>query len=62
LIELFIAFIVGMILGYVLKGEKQIPFDNISTNQVEKLKEDIEYYKNLTKKLVDENMEFRRKQ
>lgn len=62
MIELFIAFIVGMVLGYVLKSEKHIPLDNVLTNQVEKLEEDVEYYKKLTKKLVDENMEFRRKQ
>lgn len=33
----------------------------ILTNQVEKLEEDIEYYKKVTRKIVEENMEFRRK-
>jgi hypothetical protein len=50
-----------MILGYILKSDKQFQSDSMMVIQVEKLEEDITYYKKLTKQLADENMEFRRK-
>lgn len=62
MIELFIAFIVGLILGYVIKNEKQTPMDDKLANKIQILEDDVAYYKKLTKSLVDENMEFRRKQ
>ena len=60
MIELFIAFIVGMILGYTIKkspSENMDPYIKINT-----LQDEVTYYKKLTKKLVDENMKFRRKE
>ena len=61
MIDLIIALLIGMVLGYLLRKEKEPPVVEILTNQVEKLEEDIAYYKKVTKKIVEENMEFRRK-
>jgi hypothetical protein len=61
MIELLFALIIGVVLGYSLRKEKEPPVVEILTNQVEKLEEDIAYYKRVTKKIVEENMEFRRK-
>jgi uncharacterized membrane protein len=58
LIELFIAFIVGMVLGYVIRGE-QSTTDDSSQSQIEKLNEDVIYYKKLTTGLVEENADMR---
>ena len=55
MIELFIAFIVGLVVGYIIKNEKQTPDDDKLINQTKKLEDDIAYYKKLTKGLVDEN-------
>ena len=62
MIEYIFTLIIGMILGYILKSDKQFQSDSMMVIQVEKLEEDITYYKKLTKQLADENMEFRRKQ
>lgn len=61
MIEYIFTLIIGMILGYILKSDKQFQSDSMMVIQVEKLEEDITYYKKLTKQLADENMEFRRK-
>lgn len=62
MIEVIVAMIIGIVLGYIFRGEKHPPAVDILTNQVEKLEKDVLYYKKLTKQLSDENMEFRRKQ
>lgn len=59
MIELFIAFIVGLVVGYIIKNEKQTPTDDKLTNQIEKLEGDVAYYKKLTKGLVEENTNMR---
>jgi hypothetical protein len=61
LIEIVVALIVGMILGYVIRGEQKTTDDSLQP-KIDKLNEDVLYYKKLTKQLADENMEFRRKQ
>ena len=58
MIELFVAFIVGLVVGYIIKSEKQTTDDKV-TNQIEKLESDVAYYKKLTKGLVDENTHMR---
>jgi hypothetical protein len=60
LIEIVVAFIIGTILGYVIRGEQKTT-DDSAQSKIDKLNEDVIYYKNLTKRLADENMEFRRK-
>ena len=60
MIELFCAVVIGAIFGYISK--KGNPTLNIELyNQVEKLEEDVAYYKKLCKEISEENMEFRRK-
>ena len=59
MIELFIAFIVGLVVGYIIKNEKQTPYDDKLINQTKKLEDDIAYYKKLTKGLVEENADMR---
>jgi hypothetical protein len=61
LIEIVVAFIIGTILGYVIRGEQKTTDDSLQP-KIDKLNEDVIYYKKLTKQLADENMEFRRKQ
>ena len=61
MIEIVVALIVGMILGYVIRGEQKTTDDSLQP-KIDKLNEDVLYYKKLTKQLADENMEFRRKQ
>lgn len=60
MIELLCAVFVGMILGYLLKNEQQPPIVEILTNQVEKLEEDVAYYKNLCKWHVEEKERLQR--
>lgn len=59
MIELFIAFIVGLVVGYIIKNEKQTPNDDKLINQTKKLEDDVAYYKKLTKGLVEENTHMR---
>lgn len=59
MIELLIAFLVGLVVGYIIKNEKQMPDDGKLTNQIEKLEGDVAYYKKLTKVLVEENTDMR---
>jgi uncharacterized membrane-anchored protein YhcB (DUF1043 family) len=61
LIEIVIALVVGTILGYVIRGEQKATNDS-AQSKIDKLNEDVIYYKKLTKQLAEENMEFRRKQ
>lgn len=61
MIEIIVAFIIGTILGYVIRGEQKTT-DDSAQPKIDKLEEDVIYYKKLTKTLADENMEFRRKQ
>jgi uncharacterized membrane-anchored protein YhcB (DUF1043 family) len=61
LIEYIFTFIVGVVLGYIIKSEKHPVIAEATDNQIKRLQEDVEYYKKLTKQLADENMEFRRK-
>lgn len=58
MIELFVAFIVGLVVGYIIKSEKQTTDDKV-INQIEKLESDVAYYKKLTKGLVEENTHMR---
>lgn len=59
MIELFIAFIVGVVVGYIIKNEKQIPDDDKLIDQIKRLEDDVAYYKKLTKGLVEENTDMR---
>ena len=59
MIELFIAFIVGLVVGYIIKNEKQTTNDDKLINQNKKLEDDVAYYKKLTKGLVEENADMR---
>lgn len=61
MIEIVVALIVGILLGYVIRGEQKVT-DDTAQSKIDKLNDDVIYYKKLTKKLADENMEFRRKQ
>ena len=61
MIEIIISLIIGTILGYVIRGEQKTTDDSAQAT-IDKLNEDVIYYKKLTKTLADENMEFRRKQ
>lgn len=61
MIDILIAFGIGIVLGYLLKKEQQPPVDSILQNQVLHYQEQIAYYKKLCKTLADENSEFRRK-
>ena len=61
MIEIIVALIIGSILGYVIRGEQKVTDDTLQP-KIDKLNEDVIYYKKLTKDLVEENMEFRRKQ
>ena len=47
--ELICALVIGLVFGYLLKKEKQPPIVDILQNQVEKLEEDVAYYKDLCK-------------
>ena len=49
MIDLLIAVAIGMVFGYLFKKEKQPPIIEILQNQVEKLEEDVAYYKDLCK-------------
>lgn len=52
--ELICALVIGLVFGYLLKKEKQPPIIDILQNQVEKLEEDVAYYKNLCKWHVEQ--------
>ena len=58
MIEIIVALIVGIILGYVIRGEQKNTDDSTQT-KVDKLNEDVIYYKKLTKGLVEENTAMR---
>lgn len=58
MIELLIAFIVGTILGYVIRGEQKAMADTLQPT-IDKLNEDVIYYKKLTTGLVEENADMR---
>jgi hypothetical protein len=49
MIELLIALIIGMILGYYLKKEQKPPITDILTNQIEYYEKELKYYKDLCK-------------
>lgn len=61
MIEIIVALIIGTVLGYVIRGEQKTTDNNLQPT-IDKLNEDVIYYKKLTKELAEENMEFRRKQ
>jgi len=54
MIDLLCAVVVGMILGYFIKSEQKPPMIEILTNQIEKLEENVAYYKDLCKWHVEE--------
>ena len=54
MIELICALVIGLVFGYLLKKEKQPPIVEILQNQVEKLEEDVAYYKDLCKWHVEQ--------
>ena len=58
MIEIIVALIVGIILGYVIRGEQKTT-DDSAQSKVDKLNEDVIYYKKLTKGLVEENTAMR---
>jgi len=59
LIEIIVAFIIGIAIGYTMKKPEENTELIVKINT---LQDEVSYYKKLTKKLADENMEFRRKQ
>lgn len=59
MIEIFVTVIISFIIGYIIRGEKVAPVDDILKNQVIQLEQDIVYYKKLTKGLVEENADMR---
>lgn len=61
MIEIIVATIIGIVLGYIIRGEQK-PVNDTLQPTVDKLNDDLIYYKKLTKELAEENMEFRRKQ
>jgi uncharacterized membrane-anchored protein YhcB (DUF1043 family) len=60
MIEIIVSLIIGIVLGYIIRGEQK-PVDNTLQPTIDKLNADVIYYKKLTKELAEENMEFRRK-
>jgi len=55
MIDLIIAFFVGIFLGYLLKMERQSPSVEILQNQLEYYEKDIAYYKSLCKWHAERN-------
>jgi uncharacterized membrane-anchored protein YhcB (DUF1043 family) len=55
-----IFFVVGTVLGFVIHGAQKQSEDKSDT-ELEKLKEEVAYYKKLTKGVIEENMQMRRK-
>jgi hypothetical protein len=55
MIELLCALAIGMIFGYLFSKEKHPPIVKVLQNQVEKLEEDVKYYKDLCKWHVERN-------
>lgn len=66
MIEYIIIFIVAFFFGYAFAIQQYInsvPYKELKDEDtISGLRKEIDYYKKLTKTLVDENMEFRRKQ
>jgi hypothetical protein len=60
MIELMCAIALGMLFGYLLKKEQQPPIVEILQNQVEKLEEDVAYYKDLCKWHVEEKIKLQK--
>jgi len=54
MIELLCALAIGIILGYLLKKEKQPPIVDTLTNQVEYYEKELKYYKDLCKWHVEQ--------
>ena len=58
--ESVIFFVIGLLLGYLIKlNHKSIPDDNQSTHRLEELERNIQYYKKLTRNLTAENQAIR---
>jgi len=55
MIELLCALVLGMVFGFLLKKENTPPLVEILQNQVEKLEEDVAYYKDLCKWHAERN-------
>jgi len=49
MIDLLIALVIGVVIGYCLKKEQKPPVVDILANQVEQLEEKVAYYKDLCK-------------
>ena len=54
--ELICALVIGMVFGYLFRKEQQPPIIEILQNQVEKLEEDVDYYKDLCKWHTERNL------
>jgi hypothetical protein len=55
MIELLLALIIGMVLGYSLKKEQKPPIVDTLTNQVEYYEKELKYYKDLCKWHAERN-------
>ena len=62
MIELIIAILIGTAIGYLIRNEQRPPIVDELYQQIKKMEEDIRYYKKLTKNLVEENTQLRRKE
>ena len=58
MIEVIITTIIGMILGYIIRGEQKVT-DDTAQSTIDALNDDVVYYKKLTKGLVEENADMR---
>lgn len=55
MIELLFSVFIGIILGYLLKKEKQPPVVDTLTNQIEYYEKELKYYKDLCKWHAERN-------
>jgi uncharacterized membrane-anchored protein YhcB (DUF1043 family) len=55
MIELLVAFVIGMVVGYSLKKEQHPPIMDILQKQVEHYEKELDYYKNLCKWHAERN-------
>ena len=62
MIDLIIAILIGTAIGYLIRNEQRPPIVDELYQQIKKMEEDIRYYKKLTKNLVEENTQLRRKE
>lgn len=58
---MILTFIVGTVLGYIIKSEKRPTVDPTLVSKIEEMEKTIAYYKKMTTTISQENMEMRRK-